>query len=398
MKDNGIIYRGLLTAGIFNSGTTGVDPHEDAGGALFINAIDFDLEKLLNIPTAKIHTEVVIFPWAYPDSSSATHFGTYASSLMGGDQYPPHEASWKPWLSQLSYEQTILDGKLNFELGKSNLLRYFFTPTCGLDFYCIDVGVKKITGTIDPATGTLTGRVKYNINSNWNAEFGAQQIREFTASQRNYGWNITDNSGGDGTFFVGAVRYFNNEGKKNDLYEFNTYYADTTVTNPADSSDTHRGTSGAVFKFNKLIYSSDSAHFNPTVKWFGSLSKIFDEDEIVNVGVIQGLNISDLTAEPIFGKITLDQVTMKVNYVNINDNQLISQRNKHMALGGTSEMTNPNQFRFELSTTLGLTKNIKLQPVVEYIVNPDTYMSTNSKELPRDGWLFGAMLGISLGN
>ncbi len=125
MKDNGIIYRGLLTAGMFNSGTTGVDPHEDAGGALFINAIDFDLEKLLNIPTAKIHTEVVIFPWAYPDSSSATHFGTYASSLMGGDQYPPHEASWKPWLSQLSYEQTILDGKLNFELGKSNILSYF---------------------------------------------------------------------------------------------------------------------------------------------------------------------------------------------------------------------------------------------------------------------------------
>ena len=82
----------------------------------------------------------------------------------------------------------------------------------------------------------------------------------------------------------------------------------------------------------------------------------------------------------------------------LNRSTLLAQRDQRFLLGGLYETTSPNQYRFELSSTLSLGRWVKLEPTVQYILNPDSSQSPGSANLPRSGWVVGAILAITFGN
>ncbi|MGY4494109.1 carbohydrate porin [Pseudomonas sp. TE3610] len=415
LYDAGVEYNGLMIGAVFNNISTGARPGHVGGQLIFINAVDLDLAKLFDLPKAKVHIEGVVFPLTYPRQVTGD-FGHYASSYLGGDQYPAHDTG-NPWLSLLTWEQTLWDDRLNIEVGKLNLQRYFFRPNCGLDFLCTDAVVKWDGGVPDASTGTLGGRVRYNLSPEWALEGGAQQLRDYSALVRQKGWDALASDHGTGTFFVAGLGYrtdFANRAYPED-YQLHFYHADTAITDPywsvngtstvttTDTASTHRGANGVVMKLRKTVWSdTGKPAATPTehprnLALFGTVAHSFDDAKPVDWGITAGATLEKPwgVGGPWFG---VDQLEVKAMYARINHSTLLAQRDRRVLLGGSSQMTSPDEYRLELSTTLSLGRYLELQPAIEYIGNPDSSMTSDSANLPRSGWLVGAILAVSFGN
>lgn len=415
LYDKGVEYNGLAISAAFNNISTGARPGHVGAQMIFINALDLDLEKIADIHKAKIHIEGVVFPLTYPQSIHGD-FGHFASSYLGSDQYPAHETD-NPWLSLLTYEQTVWDDRLNFEFGKLNLQRYFFRPNCGLDFLCTDAVVKWDGGVPDASTGNLGARFRYNLTPQLSVEAGGQQLRDFGTMIKHNGWDFNATDHGTGTFLVGGLGYrtdFTQKAYPED-YQLHFYHADTDITDPyysvnntsvittTDHAKSHRGSDGAVFKMQKILWSAtgkttDSPGKHPqSLSFFGTVAHTFDDARPIDWGLTGGL----ILEKPLGQRqewFDIDQITFKTMYARLNDSTLFAQRDRRVLLGGSADMTSNNQYRVELSTTLSLGQYVKLQPAVEYIGNPDSSMSSDSPNLPRSGWLTGVVMAISFGN
>ncbi|WP_434106052.1 carbohydrate porin [Paraburkholderia caffeinilytica] len=402
LAEHGINYQGIFLAATFNNLSTGVAPGHFGAQGIFINGVDLDLDKIASVKEAKIHIEGVIFPFTYP-TKNMVNFGTFSSSYLGSDQFPSHSTG-APWLSLLTYEQTVFNDRLNFEFGKTNLLRYFFAPNCGLDFECTDSLVKWDSGVPDASLGTLGGRVKYNVTPQIWFEGGVQQLRNYTDQIKANGWDIFSTDGGQGAFMVGGAGYhtdFTTSAHPSD-YHIDYYYANTKVTDPYYLTS-HQGSSGVIFKMQQTIWSeigttvSSPADIPRSLAFFSSIERSFDAARPIGWGLIAGLTLT----KPFnyrsswFG---VDQINVKAMYDRINKSTLLAQRDARMLAGGSAEMTSPNEYRFELSSTFSLTRYAKLEPVVEYILNPDSAFAFGYPNVPRSGWLAGVTLAITIGN
>ncbi|MDS0862957.1 carbohydrate porin [Burkholderia pseudomultivorans] len=411
----GINYQGLFLAAGFENMSTGTRLGHFGAQGIFINAVDLDLNKLASIRGAKIHIEGVIFPFTYP-TASGTNFGTFSSSYLGSDQYPSH-ATGAPWLSLLTWEQTVFDDRLNFEVGKTNMQRYFFGPNCGLDFLCTDSLVKWDGGVPDASLGTLGARVKYNVTPLLSLEAGIQQLRDYATQISRNGWDITSVDGGQGAFMVGGIGYhtdFSNSPYPSDIH-IDYYYADTEITDPYTSvgghsivitgepAASHRGSAGIVLKMRKTIWSETGALASTpdllprNLTFFSTIERSFDSSRPIAWGLTAGLTLTKPFSHR-WSWLQVDQINFKTMYDRLNRSTLLAQRDTRVLLGGTNATTSPNEARFELSATFGLGRYVKIEPAVEYILNPDSSMSPASPYMPRSGWLAGATIAISIGN
>ncbi|CPR21214.1 hypothetical protein BIY28_22195 [Brenneria goodwinii] len=407
LNDKGIIYRGLMLNSLFNNISTGARVGHTGGQTIFINAVDLDLGKLADMENSQIHIEGVIFPWHMPgdEDGNTMEFGSYASSYLGGDQYPSHDASFAPWLSLLTYETSFLSGRLNVEFGKTNLQRYYFSPNCGIDFLCTDALVKWNSGVPDASTGSMGGRVGYKLSRSVTAEAGVQQMREYSSLIKDNGWDAFGMGGGTGTFVVTSLRYktdFSYAAYPED-YQLNYFYADARIFDPYETDKSHRGSGGFVFKFAKTFWSESGktaatgADISSNLGYFGTIEHSFDDAKPIDWGLTLGLAyVKPSISMPDW--ISLDQITGKVMYIHINESTLLAQRDTRMSLGGSSQMTPSNEYRLELSSTFSLGEYVKVQPAIEYIINPDSSMSRTSPNVPVSGWLIGVTVAVALGN
>ncbi|NDL62083.1 carbohydrate porin [Acerihabitans arboris] len=407
LNDKGIIYRGLILSSLFNNISTGARVGHTGGQTIFINAVDLDLEKLANMPHSKIHIEGVIFPWHMPadENGETMEFGSYASSYLGGDQYPSHAASMSPWLSLLTFETTLQEERVNLEFGKTNLQRYYFSPNCGIDFLCTDALVKWDSGVPDASTGSMGARVGYKVSRAVAVEAGVQQMREYSSLIKDNGWDAFGMGGGTGTFVVTSLRYktdFSYAAYPED-YQLNYFYADTRVSDPYETDKNHRGSSGFVFKFGKTVWSENGKvaatgkDIPSNLGYFGTMEHSFDDARPVGWGFTLGL-AWDKPQIPLPNGINLDQITGKVMQIYLNKSTLLAQRELRESLGGSDQMTPSNEYRIELSSTFAVGRYLKIQPAVEYIINPDSAISRTSANVPASGWLAGVTVALAFGN
>ncbi|MDN7651855.1 carbohydrate porin [Burkholderia multivorans] len=414
LNEYGINYQGFFLMAGFSNLSTGVRPGHFGGQGVFVNNVDLDIGKMAPVKGAKIHVEIVVFPFTYPTDSNV-NLGTWASSYLGSDQYPPHSTG-APWLSLLTWEQTLLNGRLNFEVGKTNLLRYFFGPNCGLDFMCTDSLVKYSSGLPDNSVGSMGGRVRYNISDNVWIEGGVQQLRDYSAYLDKNGWDFTAINRSQGTFLVGGAGYhsdFSSSAYPSD-YRLDYYYANTQISDPymsvngrssvltGEPAATHRGSDGVIFKMQQTIWSEGAPSNAPakatprSIAVFSSIERAFDSAKPIGWGLQAGLILN--RPFPSLKIFSVDQITLTALYDRLNRSTLLAQRDLRVLHGGSSQTTSPNEYRFSLSTTLGFGRFLKLQPVIEYILNPDTSMSTSSPRLPRSGWVAGVNAVVTFGN
>jgi porin len=400
---HGINYQGMLFGAAFGDISTGQEPGHVGGQVMFINDVDVDLDKLVSLHGAKIHAEVSIYPFTYPAGQpTKVNFGTWASSYLGGDQYPPHAAD-APWLSLLTYEQLFLDDKLDVEVGKTNMLRYFFGPNCGLDFTCTDSLVKFVSGLEDASLSSMGAHIKYNLTPKFWIETGVQQVRDYNSYSSRNGWNLSTDMG-EGAWMTGGAGYhtdFSQSAYPSD-YRLDYYYNNTRLTDSYTHAS-HWGSDGVIFKMQQTIWSESGATAsNPmdaprSLGVFGSIEHTFDQTRPIGWGGTFGLLMSK--PFPTIGGpwFSVNQLTFLTMYDRISKDELLYERATRESLGGTDQLTSPNEFRFELNAVLGIGRNLILQPTLEYILNPDSSQSS-SPNMPRSGWLAGITAIMTFGN
>jgi carbohydrate-selective porin OprB len=393
----------LAIGTLFNNVSTGVDENSYGSQTLLINNFAIDLNKIVEDGAGRLNVEATLFPYKYPHSEG-DNFDTYASSYLGGDQSPQHSADSVPVFSLLSYENQFLNNKLNIEFGKINLQRNFFMINSGLDLSATDPLVKWDSGVPDASTGSLGIHFSYALTPNWDIRAGYQDVLGYSSLVSNNGWDVLNRQDRNGGFYLGGVKYASDDSSKFPLsLELTSYYSDATYSDPYystkgtsvvltdDTAKEYSSDYGFVAKLNKKIAGGERGLY-----FFSSLEHSYSSAKPISWGSSTGLyitNPTDLGSE----NISFSQLTFKVHYIKINESTLLYQRDLRVSNGGDAVMTSSDEFRYEVSAAFKIKDKLIIQPVIEYIQNPDTSKSSSASTVPDDGWVVGVVAMLPLG-
>lgn len=376
----------------FNTGTT------SSTGAL-IPHIDVDLNKLAGIPGASIHFEQAIFTFV-----SGQNMTSNVGGILPG--LPYNAVGKHTYLSELTYEQKLLQGRLDIEVGRMNPLRHFSSPNCDNFFTCQDP-VFLIDNDVPPYPyGVWGGRAQLQLDKQDNVQLGAFEDDFYDARVTNgYDWGTNHATGAEILFQLArhtsfadsrhpgaySLMYFHNTSTVPDPYI--TVAGTSQVFNPSTAPATYTGTDGLVLRFNQTLWSAAAPPGVPPVHTdvYGGVSYSFTASAPVRAQFYTGVNYYFHTGMP------LDTLGLKLQYADIGSRELMFQRDARIAAGGADVMGSSNEWRFEVNGSYMLLPGIALQPTFQYYINPDAFFNPFQPRLPRNGMVFGATLVVFLG-
>lgn len=376
----------------FNTGTS------SSTGAL-IPHIDFDLAKLMGIPGASLHFEESIFMFV-----SGQNMTTNVGGILPG--LPYNGVGKHTYLSELTYEQKLLNGRLDIEVGRMNPLRHFSSPNCDNFFTCQDP-VFLIDNDVTPYPyGVWGGRAQVQLDQKDDVQLGAFEDDFYDARMTNgYDWGTNHATGAeilmqftrqtnfaDGRY-PGAysLMYYHNTSTNDDSYF--TVAGTSKVFDHHNASATYTGTDGLVLRFNQTVWSASHTTSAPPMHAavYGGLSYSLTAAAPIRAQFYTGANYYFHDAIP------FDSLGIKVQYVNIASRELMFQRDARIAAGGPDTIGTPDEWRFELNGSYMVFPGIVLQPTFQYYLNPDAFFNPFQPRSPKNGVVFGATLVMFLG-
>jgi porin len=402
----GIDMHALLLNFYMTNPSTGVNTGRSGNSGVLILGSDFDLGKLAGINGGAIHFEESFFIFkhnvGFPNS-----FASDVASYMGGQPFPNNTPP--NYLSLLTYEQRFMGNRLEFEAGRMNASRYFELQNCENVATCLDPIAQFTADIAPPPFATWGGRMKYAFNDKQYAQFGV--FEDHFSEVNTQGWDWSTNKA-TGALIMGEYGYRSSfaNARYPLTYELIGFYNTSTQTNPGytalgrskvlfpdDPGSTRSGTGGAMFRWQKFVWREDDGavpDFAPrSVAVFGTVSGTPDSFQPFRAYAELGT-----TLFAPFPHRPFDRISAKVSYVRVGANELDFQRDARVVSGGPDQRTSPNEFRLELNGHFAVGKAVALEPMVQYIINPDTFNNPFSSRVPRSGFVVGVTLIASLGD
>src|SRR5262249_33643397 len=122
-----------------------------------VNAgFDADLEKMAGLRGATLHFSYLYVPEPYNNGT----FGAFAGDSLIGQAGPFIPLEWN--LSQLTWEQKLLNNRLDVTVGIDNAGNYFGLPLCNQPFLCQSAGLQNGTGMNPPPYSNWSARAAYH--------------------------------------------------------------------------------------------------------------------------------------------------------------------------------------------------------------------------------------------
>jgi len=403
LEASGITPHLLLIDAYFNNFDMGVIKGVSSNTNLVIMGADFDMAKLAGIQGGSIHFLEALLTLRQSINNA---YVAYADVTAGWEPIFPYSTNQ---LSVLTYEQSLLDGDLTVEFGRSNPNRAFNLPVQGnLTSNWNNVWYQS-AGARVPVQGTWMARAAYRLSPQWYVGAGAYEDNPKAALQNG---TVFDTSTSTGALALAQLGY------KTDFattafperYELLGFYNSSDRSNPAvsalgrslvfnrtDPTITRSGSAGFILNGQKVLWRADSgadrSNLTPTaLVGFGTVSAAPYGIVPVTADLSGGLILQAPDQSRPY-----DSYGIKIHWTQLSQNYQTFLRDANIISGGTGYFKSRNSIAYEVNSHWQLTPEISIEPTIQYFQNANNYYNPYSPKVAQDGWYFGATLVVGLG-
>ncbi|OPA92863.1 porin [Pseudomonas fluorescens] len=351
-------------------------------GDLYIGA-DVNLATLGGLDGAALHVEQTVFILDNGTGQpTANKWQGAAGSYFAGA--PLHNDIASNQLSLLTYEQKWLDGQLDMHIGRTNGRRYFYIYNCETAVTCTDPILDASSGMLPPPFGAWGGYLKYQVSPSVYVHAGAFESNPVDYLKKRKGLDFSTDDASGTSFLVGLG---SKPGDDTTQYELNAYFNSSRQVDPLTGASDH-GTAGGFFKFRQTLWRGGQQG----MQVFGSLSAAADNKQPFSHFAEAGL-----TYLAPFDR-AQDKLNLKTSYLQVNSHQLQFQQRLRTAAGGDPELGERNVYAVEANGHFALTRNLSIEPSIQYIINPDNFYNPGATQLSNNGFVVGLQVALDIGS
>ncbi|MDI3250477.1 Porin B [Pseudomonas fluorescens] len=351
-------------------------------GDLYIGA-DVNLATFDGLNGAALHFEQTVFILDKGTGQpTAGKWQGAAGSYFAGA--PLHNDITSNQLSLLTYEQKWLDGQLDLHVGRTNGRRYFYIYNCETGVTCTDPILDASSGMLPLPFGAWGGYLKYQVNPSLYVHAGAFESNPMDYLKKRKGLDFSTDDASGTSFLVGIG---SKPGNDTTQYELNAYFNSSKQVDPLTGASDY-GTAGGFFKFRQTLWRGGQQG----LQVFGSLSAAADNKQPFSHFAEAGL-----TYLAPFDR-AQDKLNLKTSYLQVNSHQLQFQQRMRMAADGDPELGERNVYAVEANGHFALTRNLAIEPSIQYIINPDNFYNPGATQLSNNGFVVGLQVTLDVGS
>ncbi len=387
----------------FANPSAGLRPGQLSNSAYYLLSLDADLDRLAGIKGGWFHYTQSFFGLRWNNRNMG---GDIGDSTIG---YQPTFNRDFARLSILTYEQRLLDDRLAIEVGRTHPNRYYALPPCQSSVSCFQDILQINAGLSSPLYSVWGANVAYKLSPNDYVQAGAFSVTSGANFLSGYDWGYEPLNGalvlaeaGHSTTFANdrypgrvALTGFYNTADHDDNYR--TVFGTSKGLNPGTPVLQRSGTSGLILTASQVIWradgGADAANLNPTsIQAYTSLAYAPDPTIPIRWNAFAGLTLqAPDQSRP------LDRYGVKVNWQRIAADYAQFLADANFLSGGSGALYSRDKFVFEANAHLALGKGVFFEPVVQYLVNGNSYWNPFTANRPKDGFYVGATLIVPLG-
>ncbi|GEP12062.1 carbohydrate porin [Methylobacterium gnaphalii] len=383
----------------------GLRPGNQSNSTYFVLSMTADMQKLANISGGSINF-------------TETFFGLVRNTNLAADigdttvGYQPPFTPNDNRLSLLTYQQKLLDDRLVVEFGRTHPNRYYGLPPCNSINSCFQDMFYFNAGFTSPLFGVWGGNVAYQMSPTTYIQAGAFTVNPATNYLSGYDWGYEKIAGAlimteigtktdyGMTAYPGRVSLtgFVNTADHDD--NFRTITGASKGLNPGLPVQQRSGTSGVVLTAKQTVWRADdggagltSPNLHPTaISLYTGTGYAFDSTIPIRFDSFFGV----LLEAPDQSRPN-DTFGLKVNWQRLNDSftQFLADANRFS--GGSGAPYSRDKFIFEANAHLDVGAGVILEPVVQYVVNPNSFWNPYTARRAKDGVYGGFTLVVPLG-
>ncbi|GJE27913.1 carbohydrate porin [Methylobacterium organophilum] len=382
--------------------TLGLRPGQQANAAYLVLSMSADLQRLAGIEGGTLNFTQSFFGFVR-NLNIANAIGDSTSGFLA--PYNPNASR----LSLLTYQQRLLDDRLVLEIGRTHPDRYYVLPPCGTVNSCYQDLLVLNAGWTSSLYGVWGGNAAYQLSPSTYVQAGAFSVNPNTNWLNGYEW---------GSEWIAGAVVMTEMGLKTD-YAVDPYprrFSLTGFVNTADHDDSVRtvagfmknfwpgtptpqksGTSGLVLTASRTIWRADGGReagdLHPTaLTLYASAGYAFDATIPVRFNGFVGL----LLAGPDRSR-PEDTYGIKFNWQRLNDSYAIFLGDTNFFADGTGQPYPRNKFVIEANAHFELGQGVAVEPVLQYVVNANSFYEPYTARRARDGVYLGASLVVPIG-
>lgn len=394
LQDRGVNFRGSLIDQWARNPSGGVEEgHTNVGQ--FNAGLDLNLQKLIDIPGAYLHF-VVYRDYGFALNQEYT--GTFTK-----EQYI-YKNAYPQWhLGLFAWEQRLFDDRVDVFLGRLGATNYYGHLVTNCEFMSGTLcGEPRIlvseAGLSLLPSATWGMNVKYRPTTHTYVEAGVFEVNPTTAPSNGLHWSTTNANG----FTVPVEWAWVNSNPTETAHPFEVKAGAFVSTSPlADPYYNTKGESRGLF--------GGSARTDGTDRYgvYAMADRVIwrpdpDRTESVNIfgGVIQMLESAEIMRQQIYGGAAWtapfknrpqDTLALSISQFELTSGERYYLRDVRMKQGGGGTEA-ANQFDYELTYSLHVTRGVELMSSMQYTIHPDNSTIPDTTTIPKN--LFAIALGI----
>jgi len=381
--------------------SAGLRTGEQSNSAYFVLSMSADMQKLAGITGGSINF-------------TQTFFGLVRNTNLASDigdttvGYQPPFTPNNNRLSLLTWQQKLMDDRLVIEVGRTHPDRYYGLPPCNSINSCFQDLFYFNAGFTSPLFGVWGANVAYKTSPTTYIQAGAFSVNPGTNALSGYDFGYERLAGvlvmteiGRKTDYTieaypGRVSLtgFVNTADHDD--NFKTVFGTSKGLNPAAPVLQKNGTSGVVLTGKQTVWRADGGlvpNATPTaISFYTGTGYAFDPTIPIRFNSFFGV----LLEAPDQSRPN-DTFGLKVNWQRLNDNYTRFLADANFISGGTGAPFSRDKLVFEANAHIDLGKGVILEPVVQYLVNGNSFWNPYTARRPKDGVYGGFTLVVPLG-
>jgi porin len=393
LLNQGILMRLRYVDAFAANPTGGLGQGADNSGVVILGS-DFDLYRLIGLPGGQFHVSVAQL---YGHELSTDQIG--ARTKVQTFYYPYKQFE----LTEFTYEQSAFNNALNVVVGRANATGEFARSTYGCQFENVSDCPFELTQLVGGFPGfpyvNWGGRIRVAPTPDTYIKAGAYQLNPLRQHNTGFDWSIDNKSTG----FVTPVEagWERHADGMTGHYKIGTWYNSADYSNP-DLNTKGRvralfggaampvagGRSGVYALADQVVWRPEAGS-NRGLALFASAGVPFDSAEVYQFEGLAGF----VWSGPFAGR-PHDQIGFQAALLELGRNEF-KYLNGLLGKAHSATLLARSEALIEVNYAYQITTGIVLQPVMQYLINPDDINKSAAKMAPLNALVLGLKLTVN---